>query len=98
MGIYMMEIAFNEEKILEDGIYNLNDMHERLDKLFQSLQMNKQGKGIYIGGDFAKHGAAVWRLTDSICFMTYVKKWIMVQDSKAEDLVAHYKEEGLIPS
>ena len=104
--MFKMEIALNEEKILRDGIYSPADISSRIDKLFQHYHIEKQGDGLYVGGDWADHGVTIMYLNDKAWFMPYVEKWLWYKSKGTtisdgfvvEDLAAHYKKKGLIAS
>ncbi|MDR0804198.1 MAG: hypothetical protein LBN42_00255 [Oscillospiraceae bacterium] len=55
---FIMEIVFDEEKILHEGKYDLADMYKIVDDEFAALQQKKIGKGKYasVGSrhDFAR--------------------------------------------
>ena len=100
--MFKMEIALDEQKILQDGKYAPEDISKSIDKLFSSLRIEKQGDGLYsggAGGDFAGYGNAILFLKEKTWFMSYVDKWLWynskgsnhVEDFQVEDLAAHYK-------
>ena len=95
-------VALNEGKILFYGIYNPEQIYGELDNVFRHYGMEKHDKGLYAGGQWEYHGAAVLYLKKQSWFMTYVEKWLWFGREEypemAEDLVAHYKRKGLIPS
>ncbi len=97
--MFKMEIALDTQKIEREGKYDPAELSRCIDSLFQSKHIQKQGEGVFVGGDYAKHGAIILYLKKQPWFMSYVDKWLWynskgsdrAEDFEVEDVAAHYK-------
>lgn len=97
--MFKMEITLDEQKILQEGKYDPAEISRCIDSLFQSLHIEKQGEGVFFGGDYAGHGSAILCLKKQPWFMPYVDKWLWynskgsnrVEDFVVEDVAAQLK-------
>lgn len=104
--MFKMEIALDTQKIEREGLYDPSEIERQLDRLFSRLRIQKQGEGLYTGGDFAGYGSAILFLKKQPWFMSYVDKWLWYnsdgsdreEDFAVEDVAAHYKHSPAVRS
>ena len=92
-----MLIELDENKILNEGKYNLDKINAYLSKAFAKRNMTKDDDNWYINGNFTNCGSLILILSQKEWFINNVKKWLWYdeEDESTEDLKAHYKKEIL---
>lgn len=106
-----MEICMDDVKILQERKYNLQAVHDAVDKAFAQWSFQREqtdsGSVIYKDNgseqDFGRFGCIVNALKKQEWFMGNVLTWILydsddsdsAEDFVAEDLLAHYAEKRM---
>ena len=75
---YRMQIIMDDKAIKNDGIYDVNDIHNTIDKMMSVLNIIKGKNGWYYGSKCNKNYAAfmaIGILDEREWFIKYVKKW-----------------------
>ncbi|MEG2814018.1 MAG: hypothetical protein RSA79_05390 [Oscillospiraceae bacterium] len=95
-----VEIVMDEEKILAEGKYSLEDIYFTIDKAYAQKNLKKTDKGIYVGSgkDFCSFWNIILGLKKQDWFMSNVKKWLWYNsddsddenDFAIDDLLMHY--------
>ena len=90
-----MFIEFDENRIIQDGKYDLDKIYASLAKAFAKRNMTKDTDNWYTNGDFTTCGSLILVLSQKDWFMNYVKEWLWYDsdDGSTEDLKAHYCKE-----
>lgn len=89
---------FNEAKIIEDGQYTIEQLHEKVDLVASKNLLTKEQPGQYLSDigthDFALVGRAILTLKDEPWFINNISEWLINIDGNTEDILAHYAEGG----
>jgi hypothetical protein len=76
-----MEFGFNEERILKDGEYTVEEIWEMLDEIMNERHLYSTRQGLY-EGIYKEHAcdyvSAMVHLTGITWFRKYCNKWIYV--------------------
>lgn len=90
-----MYIELDENKILNEGRYDLNKIKAYLYKAFEKRGMYLDEEGWYVNGNFSTCGSLIVKLSRSAWFMDNVIQWLWydTSDSSTEDLKKHYYRE-----
>ena len=100
-----LQILMDEEKVLDEGKYELGDMYSIIDQLFAKFGFPKADDGFYLEkgapDDFAHFWSIIWALKDQPWFLPNVKSWLWFNsddndnpaDFDVEDLAAHYRKQ-----
>lgn len=87
---------FNEAKIIEDGQYTVEQLHEKVDLVASKNLLTKERPGQYLSDigvhDFALVGRAILNLKDEPWFINNISEWLLHIDGNTEDILAHYAE------
>ncbi len=92
-----MLIELDENKILNEGKYDLSKINAYLSKAFAKRNMSKDNANWYRNGNFTSCGSLILVLSQKDWFMDNVKQWLWYdeEDESIEDLKAHYTKEIL---
>lgn len=90
-----MLIIMDEDKIFQEGKYNINKINIYLDQLFSKRGMTQDADGWYTNGDFTSCGSLIIKLSSTEWFMDNVQQWLWydMDDMSTEDLKEHYSRE-----
>ncbi len=93
-----MLINLDENKIISEGKYDINKIHNYLSKSFEKRGMTKDKDNWYINGNFTTCGSLIITLSQKEWFMDNIIDWLWYDssDSSIEDLKAHYGKEKVI--
>ena len=90
------EIHLNDEKIIADGIYTPEQVHNALDAAMESANIVKQSDGVYIGKgtseDDDQFRAMIVFLFNLPWFMDYADKWLSYHDDIVENALEDIKK------
>lgn len=105
-SIFRTEIMIDEEKVIKEGVYKLNEIYTALDTLFAKYKLPRvEAEGnarIYQNGTSEKDFANMWNinllLREQAWFVYNVIKWVWYlnenpddpDDCTTEDLIRHY--------
>jgi len=93
--MFKMQIVLDEQKMTENG-YSSPDIYNRLDRIFESLNINKTSKGVFEGKgtphDFGNFGGAIIILKRQNWFMPLVNTWLWHTDTGIEDVASHLRK------
>lgn len=85
------EIHLNDEKILADGKYTPEQVHNALDVAFESCGIAKDKDTFYVGqndsDDVNRFHTMFFFLVNRKWFMDYVDKWIAYNDYQTENVL-----------
>lgn len=85
------EIHLNDEKILADGKYTPEQVHNALDVAFESVGIDKAENGVYVGKGTDKDTdsfiAMYFFLLDTKWCVDYIDKWIAYNNDSMEDVL-----------
>lgn len=86
----------DEEKILKEGRYDLNEVLETIDKMAQKCILSKND-GVYVGAKENTHGF-IMGLLNIKWFMENVAVWELynIEKNSFEDIIATCKRKGAI--
>jgi hypothetical protein len=89
-----MLIILNENKIVQEGKYDINKINAYLAKSFAKRGMEKDVDNWYINGNFTTCGSLIIKLSKTDWFMDNIVEWLWydTSDSSMEDLKAHYSK------
>ncbi len=93
---FAVKIVMDEEKILSENIYNLDDIYNEIDDIAEQSNMIKVDKYIYISKNNSPSdlGVFVWNnLEECIWFMQNVKEWIWIDKEDGIQDILKYIEE-----
>ena len=92
-----MLIELDENKILNDGKYDLDKINSYLSRAFAKRNMSKESSNWYTNGNFTNCGSLILTLSQKDWFINNIKQWLWYDedDESIEDLKAHYKKETL---
>ena len=83
-----MEFGFNEERILKDGEYTVEEIWEMLDEIMNERHLYSTKQGLY-EGIYKEHArdyvSAMVHLTGITWFRKYCNKWIYVDPEDGVD-------------
>lgn len=84
------KIVLDEEKILKEGKYDLNDMYKTIDEMAENCKLIKKDKYTYycIGdkNDLAHLGNFIYGgLMEEIWFTKNVKEWIWISEKEGNE-------------
>lgn len=90
-----MVIELNEDKIIKEDMYYLNDVLSYIDSYFEKKNIEKIEKGIYQAADdkLIQFLGIITRLSRKDVFVRYVKKWLWYG---SEEEILHNDPENLI--
>ena len=100
MSVRSVRIVLDEEKILREGKYKLDELYAYLDKTAKEADLIKQDKCNYIGKgdekDFSRMGIFTFVETvENEAITRNVKEWYWLKDGIiCDDIIATSKEEG----
>jgi hypothetical protein len=85
-----MQIVMDDQKIAQEGKYNLNKLHSSLDDfLVSKLGFTKGDNGFYFGGgtrnDYSHFGVAMTTLGKKSWFMDNVNTWLYYNSDDSSD-------------
>jgi virulence-associated protein VapD len=84
-----VEIKMNEDKIVKEKVYDLDNVYETLDTAFAQFNLPKISKGIYTNGnskyDYAHLWSVIWDLTEEKWFMDNVSDFIWYNSDIGEN-------------
>ena len=91
--MFKTEIAIDEEKVIREGIYDLDEIYNVLDTTFAQYNLPRiEAEGntrIYRDNDGEKDFAVMWNLNLSLAekewFNCYVDKWIWTINDNPDD-------------
>jgi len=94
---YWVKIVMDEEKILREDKYDLDDMYKVIDEIAEATNMKKLNKYYYISkyNKVENLGAfTVFSLSDKDWFMENVKEWFRYDKGgdEPEDMIKFYKD------
>ena len=94
-----MLITLDEDKISEEGKYDLVKIHAYLENAFSKRGMSKDKDGWYKDGNFTTCGSLIIKLSQTDWFMNNVREWLWydTSDSSTDDLKAFYLKSGRRP-
>lgn len=101
MSVRSVRIVLDEEKILREGKYKLEELYAYLDEIAQKAKLTKQDKYNYLSsGDENDLGrVATFTLTYAVenkAITQNVKEWLWLQDGVPyTDVIAESKVEGV---
>ena len=92
-----MLIELDENKILNEGKYNLDKIKSYLANAFAKRNMSKDSANWYVNGNFTSCGSLILILSQKDWFINNVRQWLWYDedDESTEDLKAHYQREIL---
>lgn len=92
--MYKLLIHMDEEKILREGRYNLNEVLETVDKMAQKCILSKK-EGVYFGEKENTHGF-IMALLNTKWFMDNVAVWELynIEKNSFEDIIATCRRKG----
>lgn len=83
------EVHLDDEKILADGVYTPEEVHNAVDNAFEMFDLVKGENGFYLEkgneNDFAHFGSVILSLSRTDWFMDYVDKWIWYNSDDSAD-------------
>ena len=89
------EIHLNDEKIIADGIYTPEEVHNALDAAMESANIAKQSEGVYVGKrtpqDTDQFISMYFFLFNKKWFMDYVDKWLSYHDGIVDNVIEDIK-------
>ena len=87
-----MMINLDEEKIAQEGKYDINKIYAYLNKCFEKRGMTKDKDDWYINGNFTSCGSLIAKLSETDWFMDNLLEWLWFDttDSSTDDLKAFY--------
>ena len=87
-----MLIVMEDDKILNEGRYNLLKIKAFLKNAFEKREMEMDSQGWYTGGNFTTCGSLILQLSEKAWFMENVKQWLWydTDDESIEDLKEYY--------
>lgn len=87
--MYRMIIELDEEKIVKENKYYLNDVLSHVDSYFEEKKISKIEKGVYedSGEKLVQFLGIITRLSRSDVFTRYVKKWLWYEND--EEIVSN---------
>ena len=90
-----LRILMNEDKIMRENIYSLNEINRYIKKLIDKRNMFLDSTGWYTNGDFVKCGSLIATLREKEWFLDNVKEWFWYDDKldSFEDLLEHYRQD-----
>ena len=91
-----MIIELNEEKIVKENEYYLNDVLSYVDSYFEKKNIKKVGKGIYQEEEDDKliqFLGIMTRLSEQDIFVRYINKWMWYE---SEEAILHNEPEDLM--
>lgn len=103
-----VEIVMDEEKILREKKYSLEDIYFTLDKAYLGKNLKKLGEGVYADNGSDKDFGSFWNIILGLkkqgWFMTNLKKWLWYNsddsddenDFAIDDLLLHYSRQAKI--
>lgn len=95
-----MEFGFNEERIIEDGDYSLEEVWRMLEETMNRQHLSASLKGVYEGDyetSFSDFIYSVARLSNEIWFRKYCNKWLFTNPEDGDDDVyQHMVDRGII--
>lgn len=98
-----LEIKLDDEKIVEERQYRLEDIYMAIDRVFEQYHLTKKiqpdGTIVFYGNgkteDYGSFGRLITTLKDKDWFINYVTKWMWYNsdddnDFSTEDVLYHY--------
>lgn len=83
------EVHLDDEKILADGVYTPEEVHNAVDNAFEMFDLVKGENGFYLEkgneNDFAHFGSVILSLSRTDWFMDYVDKWLFYDSDESDD-------------
>ncbi|MGB4984223.1 MAG: hypothetical protein WBO70_00390 [Erysipelotrichaceae bacterium] len=70
-----LEFEFDEEKVLKEGDYTVEELYTLLDEIMVSKKINKTGKGTY-EGDWETEGEKFLGLAFILLHYNWIKKYV----------------------
>ncbi len=101
MSVRSVRIVLDEEKILREGKYKLDELYAYLDEIAKEADLTKQDKCNYIGKgdekDFSRIGIfTVVEAVENEAITRNVKEWYLLKDGVPyTDVIAESKVEGV---
>ena len=96
-----VRIVLDEEKILREGKYKLDELYAYLDEIAAKSKLTKQDKYTYVGNG-SKHDAArvgifcIAEVIDNEAITKNLKEWFWLKDGKiCGDIIAECKDEKM---
>lgn len=96
-----VKIVLDEEKILREGKYKLDELYAYLDETAKIAKLTKQDKYTYVGNgdkeDFSRVGIfSIAEVIDNEAITKNVKEWYWLKDGVPyADVIADCKKEGM---
>ena len=100
MSVRSVRIVLDEEKILREGKYKLDELYAYLDEIAKEADLTKQDKCNYIGKgdekDFSRVGIfTVVEAVENEAITRNVKEWYWLKNGVlCDDIIATSKAEG----
>jgi hypothetical protein len=93
-----MFIKLNEDKIINEGKYDINKINLYLSESFAKRKMFKDEDGWYTNGNFTTCGSLIINLSKADWFMNNVSEWLWLDtdDSSVDDLKLFYSKETCV--
>lgn len=93
-----MLITLDDDKIIREGKYDINKIHDYLDRQFEKTGMHKDTDNWYSNGDFSSCGSMSIILSRKEWFLDNIKEWLWMDasDASVDDLKAFYTKERAV--
>jgi hypothetical protein len=93
-----MFIKLNEDKIINEGKYDINKINRYLSESFAKRKMFKDEDGWYTNGNFTTCGSLIINLSKTDWFINNVSEWLWLDtdDSSVDDLKLYYSKETCV--
>jgi hypothetical protein len=93
-----MFIKLNEDKIINEGKYDINKINRYLSESFAKRKMFKDEDGWYTNGNFTTCGSLIINLSKTDWFINNVSEWLWLDtdDSSVDDLKLFYSKETCV--
>lgn len=94
-----VEILMNEEKVINEDIYDLDKMYQIIDDLFAEYNLPKIAKGTYVDNknkdDFGAMWIIMFRLLKENWFISNAKKMLWYNSDGSDNEADYYIEDVL---
>ena len=93
-----MLISLDEDKINREGKYDINKIHNYIEKAFAKRGMHKGPDGWYNDGNFTTCRSLILKLSVTDWFMDNLLEWLWMDttDSSVDDLKEFYSKEAAV--
>lgn len=87
---------FDEAKIMEEGKYTIQQLHDKVDQLASKSFLTKESPGHYSSNKgenaFALVGRTILKLEEEPWFVDNLSEWLLYEDEETEDVLSQFRE------